>query len=190
MNRSPIRKLIPVAAVLLATPFVAAACGDDEPAMEEGTVTDNQVDDTIYDEEYGLYEPDEFDELENAAALGRTVTVSANVNRIIEPGKAFLTGADGADNELLVVVTPKVKDAPPLSEGDDVLVVGKVIKFVSSDIETAYEPFDLDDDLYGDYDDDHAILAQTLIKPPSAASGTQPATDTSTSTTAPAGSSS
>ena len=188
MIRSPIRKLLPVAAVLLATPFVAAACADDEPTMEGGAVTDRQVDDTIYDEEYGLYEPDEFDELKNAAALGRTVTVSANVNRIIEPGKAFLTGTDGADNELLVVVTPKVKDAPTLSEGDDVLVVGKVIRFVSTDIETVYEPFDLDNDLYGDYDDDHAILAQTVIKPP-AASGTEPAADTSSSTTAPAGSS-
>ena len=187
MIHSPIKKLVPVAAVLLATPFVAAACDDDEPTMEGGAVTDTQVDDTIYDEEYGLYEPDEFDELENAAALGRTVTVSANVNRIIEPGKAFLTGADGADNDLLVVVTPKVKDAPTVSEGDDVLVVGKVIKFVSSDIETAYEPFDLDNDLYGDYDDDHAILAQTLIKPPAATSGTLPATNTS-STTAPASS--
>lgn len=188
MIHSPIKKLVPVAAVLLAAPFIAAACADDEPTMEGGAVTDNQVDDTIYDEEYGLYEPDEFDELENAAALGRTVTVSANVNRIIEPGKAFLTGADGADNDLLVVVTPKVKDAPTLSEGDDVLVVGKVIRFVSSDIETAYEPFDLDNDLYGDYDDDHAVLAQTVIKPP-AASATEPATGTSTSTTAANGAS-
>jgi hypothetical protein len=180
------RRLLPVAIVLLVTPFVAAACDDDEPTVEEGTVT-GDADDTIYDEEYGLYEPDEFDELDSAAALGRTVTVSANVKRIVEPDKAFITGAVNLDNDLLVVTTPKVKDAPGLSVGDDVLVVGKVIQFVSTDIETAYEPFDLDNDLYGDYDDDHAILAQTIIKPPAAGSGTQPGA--TTSSTAPASSS-
>ncbi len=183
MSRLPIRKLAAVTVVLLATPFAAVAC-DDEPATETGgAVTDNEVDTTIYDEEYGLYEPDEFDELENAAALGRTVTVSANVNRIIEPGKAFITGDGVIDNNLLVVVTPKVKDVPTLAPGDDVLVVGKVINFVSSDIESAYEPFDLDNDLYGDFDDDHAILAQTVIKPPSAGgTGTEPTGDTTRTT--------
>lgn len=110
--------------------------------------------------------------------------MSANVKRIVEPDKAFVTGAINVDNDLLVVITPKDKDAPSLSVGDDVLVVGKVIQFVSTDIETAYEPFDLDDDLYGDYDDSHAILAQTIIKPPGAASGTQPgATTRSTAAT-------
>ncbi len=169
MGRVQIKRLAAVGVVLLAAPFAAVACDDDDPVTETGgAVTDNEFDDTIYDEEYGLYEPSEFNELENAAALGRTVTVSANVNRIIEPNKAFVTGDDIVDNNLLVVVTPKVKDAPMLAEGDDVLVVGKVINFVSSDIESTYEPFDLDNDLYGDYDDDQAILAQTIIKAPAA----------------------
>lgn len=180
MFRVQIRRLAAAGVVVLVAPFAAAACDDDAPVTETGgTVTD----DTIYDEEYGLYEPEELRELENAAALGRTVTVSAKVNRIIEPAKAFLTGDDAIDNELLVVVTPKVKDLPMLAEGDDVLVVGKVINFVSSDIETAYEPFDLDDDLYGDFDDDHAILAQTIIESPGiAGTDDQPAGSTTSTT--------
>lgn len=184
MKRRSMRRLLPVAIVLLVTPFVAAACDDDQPAIEEGTVA-GEADSTIYDEEYGLYEPNEFDELNSAATLGRTVTVSANVKGIVEPDKAFITGAVNVDNDLLVVMTPKVKDAPNLSVGDDVLVVGKVIQFVSTEIEATFEPFDLDNDLYGDYDDDHAILAQTIIKPPAAGSGTQPGATTSSS--APAG---
>lgn len=174
MNRLRTKKWIPVALVMFAAPFVAAAC-DDEPDVEAGGV----VDETIYDEEYGVYEPNEFEELGAAASLGRTVTLSAKVNRIIEPGKAFVTGDDIIDNNVLVVITPKVKDVPTFAEGDDVLVVGKVIEFVSSDIESAYEPFDLDDSLYGDYEDAHAVLAQTIIKPPAA----------TTSTTAAAGNS-
>ena len=184
MSGVQIRRLAAVSVALLAAPFAAVACADDEPVTETGgTVTDGEVDDTIYDEEYGLYEPEELRELENAAALGRTVTVSAKVNRIIEPAKAFLTGDDAIDNELLVVVTPKVKDLPMLAEGDDVLVVGKVINFVSSDIETAYEPFDLDDDLYGDFDDDHAILAQTIIESPGIAGTDDQSAGSTTSTT-------
>lgn len=47
------KRFLPIAVVLLAAPFVAAACDDDEPAIEDGTVT-GDADSTIYDEEYGL----------------------------------------------------------------------------------------------------------------------------------------
>lgn len=170
MKHRWIKRFRPLVIVLLVSSPVAAGCADDEPTLEEGTVT-GEAGATIDDEEYGLYEANEFDELENAAVLGRTVTVSANVKRVVEPDKTFVTGAINVANNLLVVITPKVKDAPSLSAGDDVLVVGKVIRFARTDIESAYEPFDLDDDLYGDYDDAHAILAQTIIKPPAAGSG-------------------
>lgn len=168
MNRLRTKKWIPVALLTFATPFVAAACDDNEPDVEAGGV----LDETVYDEEYGVYEPNEFEELEAAATVGRTVTLSAKVNRIVEPGKAFVTGDDIVDNNVLVVITPKVKDLPAFAEGDNVLVVGKVIEFVSTDIESAYEPFDLDESLYGDYQDDQAVLAQTIIKLPAATTST------------------
>ncbi len=82
-----------------------------------------------------------------------------------------------------MVIPPKLTDAP--AEGDDVLVVGKVVDFVSTDIEATYEPFDLDDSLYGDFNDANAILAQTIIKPPAApATGSEPAGRTATTSAA------
>jgi hypothetical protein len=53
MGRVQIKRLAAVGAVVLAAPFAAAACDDDDPVTETGgAVTDNEVDDTIYDEEY------------------------------------------------------------------------------------------------------------------------------------------
>lgn len=149
-----------VAPVIVGAASAVAGCGDGPQDAEPGGQVSGA---TIHDEEYGVYDADELNELEDPSYLGRTVTVSANVNRIIEPGKAFLTGDDVLDENLLVIIPPQLKEVPVLAVGDDVLVVGKVLEFVSTDADST-EPFELDHSRYGEYDDTNAVLARVIIK--------------------------
>lgn len=154
---------------LFAAPLVGAACEDEETAGPEtgADVEDVAEDDTVVDDdEFGIYEDDELAELQQDTLVGQTVTVSADVNRILEPGKSIAIGEDTVEGGLLVLMPPQLKDVPMLEAGTAVQVSGTVVDFVVADIEADYDAFDLDDELYVDWEDENAIVARSISKAP------------------------
>lgn len=146
-------------------PFAAAACGDDD---DESLRTEQGVDiedlaqaGAIDDDEFGIYETDELESFGDTSLLGRTVVVSAEIDRMIEEDAAFVMGED-VEGGVLVITPPRLQDEPALAEGVAVQVVGRVVEFDLVQIEEAYNPFDLDDDLYVDWEDRVALIAQAV----------------------------
>ncbi len=137
-------------ALVLALGF-AAGCQDDEPAIDEGgpdveQTTTPDVED-VADEEV-FENPDEF--------VGRTVTLSGSVVRILNP-RAFLLEGDAAVGEdLLVLSTTDLQVGPD----QEVEVTGTVGEFVLEDVER--EVGDLDDNLFLEYQDDRYLLATSV----------------------------
>ena len=164
--RAPMR-VVMLFLLLFALPMLAAAYEDEETAgPETGVDVEDVAEEDIDDLEYGIYEDDELREFENDNLVGKTVTVSADITRIVEPGKAIAIGADVAEGGLLVVLPPKLKDVPQLSQGMEIQVVGTVIDFVVADVEADYEPLDVTNELYTDWDRENALVARSISGAP------------------------
>lgn len=88
--------------------------------------------------------------------VGQTVTVSGEVNRVLNT-RSFTLGDEG----LLVVLASNLPDQTSLTNDHVVQVNGAVRNFVVKDLESEYG-FDLQDDLYVDYANKPAIVAQRV----------------------------
>lgn len=157
--------------VLPVTLLALAACGGDDDDETVGPEEDEDVEDVTEDEDAvgdGLYYEDDLDEFEDDELVGETVTVSAEIDRVLEDGTSFVVGEEVVEGGLLVLVPPaaNVSDVT-LEEGADVQIEGEVTEFAVTDIETEYEPFDLDDELYTDYEEENALVAQSIHAIPS-----------------------
>lgn len=91
------RPKLPAVVLCAVMPLALAACGDDDDeslGTEEGVdVEDLAQAGAIEDDEFGIYETDELGAFDNDL-LGRTVVVSAKINRMIEEDAAFVMGED------------------------------------------------------------------------------------------------
>jgi hypothetical protein len=104
---------------------------------------------------------------ENAEDLiGQTVTIRSNAIEQIEPATFTVADQEFFGGENIVIVnatgTPFVL---PTEEDTEVQVTGEVTQFVLTDVESAYD-LDLDPDLYVEYEDQPAIIAESLAIAP------------------------
>lgn len=151
--------------LLLATSLIAcnsdinAISGVDGTGQDEGNMaqTDIETKENVTTENVS----------ENAEDLiGQTVTIRSNAIKQIEPATFTVADQEFFGGENIVVVnatgTPFVL---PTEDDTEVQVTGEVTQFVLADIESAYG-FDLDPNLYVDYTDKPAIIAQSLALAP------------------------
>ena len=97
--------------------------------------------------------------------LGQTVTIRSNALEIIEPATFVISDQEFFGGEDIVVVNAS-GEIFELPEGDtEVQITGKVARFVQANIESIYD-LELDPDLYVDYSDSPAIIAESLALAP------------------------
>lgn len=104
---------------------------------------------------------------ENAEELiGQTVTIRSNALEQIEPATFVVADQEFFGGEDIVVVNATgTPFTLPTEDDTEVQITGEVTQFVVSDIESVYD-LDLDPDLYVEYTDRPAIIAQSLAIAP------------------------
>ena len=169
-------KLLSKSALLLLIGATFAACetgtnttagvdatGQDEanPAQTDIDVEDDAVD-TAQAEENVTTE----DVAEDAEDLiGQTVTIRSNAIQQIEPSVFTVADQEFFGGEDIVIINASGTPFVLPEDDTEVQVTGEVAEFVLADIESAYD-LDLDPDLYVDYTDKPAIIAQSLALAP------------------------
>lgn len=174
-NRAIRRSMCSLAA---AGALLLGACGDDDSAGPDAGVTVEDLEDlesrvgVLEDRIAGFEDDADFGADDDASdqndLLGQTVTVSAEVTRVVDDHSFVLSG-EGPDlpefedfganigEGVLVVST----DAPAVSAGDVVQVVGEVRQFTLTGFENDLG-IDLDDDLYIRFQQQVALLADQV----------------------------
>lgn len=155
--------------MLLAMSLIACDAGIDATAeadAADGTEVEIGGDDSIAQTEVEENVTTEEVAEDAEDLMGQTVTIRSNAIEQIEP--ATFTVADqeffGGENIVIVNATG-TPFALPTEDDTEVQVTGEVTEFVLADIESAYD-LDLDPDLYVDYTDRPAIIAQSLAIAP------------------------
>ncbi|MGF1488871.1 MAG: hypothetical protein ACFBSE_17440 [Prochloraceae cyanobacterium] len=98
--------------------------------------------------------------------IGQTVTIRSNALKRIEPTTFTVAEQEFFGGENIVVVNASGEPfVLPADDGVEVQITGKVTKFLIGDIESAYD-LDLNPDLYVDYTEKPAIIAQSLALAP------------------------
>lgn len=130
---------------------------DVEGAVEDGVNTDElSQEENVTTEEVA----------ENTEELiGQTVTIRSDALEIVEP--SIFTVADdeffGGEEILIVNASGEPFDLP--QDDTEVQATGEVAQFIIADIESNYD-LDLDPDLYAEYNDRPAIIAESLAVAP------------------------
>lgn len=98
--------------------------------------------------------------------IGQTVTIRSNALQVIEPSTFTVADQEffGGENIVVVNATGEVFELPA-EDDTEVQITGEVTEFVLADIESAYD-LDLDPDLYVEYTDRPAIIAESLAIAP------------------------
>jgi len=141
------RRLRRTIGFLVLSPALAlGACGQAETAGPENGVGVEQIRERdVYDD--GL---DRF--------VGKTVTVSAEVARIVTPS-AFEIAGEGGPKPILVITPPTTAAAIP--DDSVVKVTGQVRELAIAEVERDLG-VDLDDTALATYIDEHIIVADTV----------------------------
>lgn len=137
------------ASALVAGALALSACGGDTSGSEVGADVGDIVAEDGPPEAYdGPYDAG-FSEAARSYD-GQEVTVSANVNEVVSPTSFTIAGTEATDVDPLLIVSPTKVDG--LQEGTAVQVTGTVHQ--AFDLPTVEEGVrvDLDDSLYGSYD--------------------------------------
>ncbi|MGP1386945.1 MAG: hypothetical protein ACTS2F_25535 [Thainema sp.] len=146
--------------------FVLPACNT---VGENEEISEGQTNVTTEDVSSGL-DSTEGTGLENVDTLiGQTVTVRSAVQETVGDS-SFLLEADGGESILVVNATTAPFAVP--TEEVPVQVTGEVAEFVQVDVENQYG-LDLDDAIYGDYEGQPAIIADSLALAPTTEQLTQ-----------------
>ena len=97
--------------------------------------------------------------------LGQTVTIRSDALETVEPYTFTVADQElfGGENIVVVNATGEVFELP--EDDTEVQVTGEVAKLVVADLESNYG-LDLDPDLYTEYSDRPAIIAQSLAPAP------------------------
>lgn len=100
-------------------------------------------------------------------ALGEEVTVRGQVEDEVEPGRTFTLDAEGfLEGEEVLVLNVSGEMLPEMPEEQlELQVTGEVGSFVYADVNSLYD-FDLDPDLYVDYEGKPVIFADTITLSP------------------------
>lgn len=130
-------------------PLSLTACGDDDETAGPESGTD--VEDITEDQ---YFTDDQF--------VGEEVTVSAEVEEVLNEQSFVLDGGDWGDESLLVVSADK---AQSLQEDDVVQVTGTVREFVYDDYADEYGLV-ADPGVYDDYDEEEFLEATAVDTTP------------------------
>jgi hypothetical protein len=98
----------------------------------------------------------------NEIVVGQEVTVRAMVQEEISDDTFVLEAEDGTD--ILVINSPGQPYVLP-TDDTPIQVTGEVVEFVVTDVESEYG-LDLEDELYVDYENQPAIVAQSIALAP------------------------
>jgi len=98
--------------------------------------------------------------------IGETVTVREEVNEVVGQYAFSLEGGELFGGEAILVINDSQRGLE-LVEGDDthVQVTGEVREFIQADFETEYG-FELESTLFGEYEQQPVIIAQSLALSP------------------------
>lgn len=97
--------------------------------------------------------------------IGQTVTIRSDALQTIEPATFAVEDQAFFGGENIVVVNASGEPFVLPETDAEVQITGEVTKFVLADVESVYN-LDLDPDLYVDYEDKPAIIAQSLALAP------------------------
>ena len=141
------------------------ATGQDEPnpAQTNVDVEDDAVDLAQTEEEENVTTEEVAEDTEDL--IGQTVTIRSNALEQIEPSTFTVADQEFFGGEDIVVIN--ASGAPFVLPEDDteVQVTGEVAQFVLADIESEYN-LGLDPELYVEYEDKPAMIAQSLALAP------------------------
>lgn len=104
-------------------------------------------------------EPGEIAE-EPSLFMGKTVTVSSKVDKVISPNAFTLDDKELIGGKELLVVGA-IPSGDPIHEGETVLVTGPVRKFITAEIERDFD-FDLQPELEVEYEASPVVIAQSI----------------------------
>ena len=150
---------------------------EDGIAQADGATGQSEVDGAVEDETIGDEDPLTQDDMseenvtteevaeETDRLIGQTVTIRSNALETIEPTTFVVSDQEffGGENIVVVNATGTPFELP---EGDtEIQMTGKVTRFVQANIESVYG-LDLDPNLYVDYNDRPAIIAESLAIAP------------------------
>ena len=92
--------------------------------------------------------------------IGKTVTVSSKVDKVISPNAFTLDDKELIGGKELLVVGA-ILSGSPIHEGETVLVTGPVRKFIAAEIERDFD-FDLQPEVEVEYESRPVVIAQSI----------------------------
>jgi hypothetical protein len=125
-------------------------------AVEDDTIAQTEAEENVTTEEVAEDTED---------YIGQTVTIRSDALEVIEPSTFTVADQEFFGGENIVVVNSSGEPFTLPEDDTEVQVTGEVTRFVLADIESAYD-LDLDPDLYVDYTDRPAIIAESLAPAP------------------------
>ena len=135
---------------------VEGAVEDETVIEEDPLVEDEMSEENVTTEEVA----EETDQL-----LGQTVTIRSDALEVIEPTTFVISDQEFFGGEDIVVVNASGEVFELPEDDTEVQITGKVARFVQANIESVYD-LELDPDLYVDYADRPAIIAESLALAP------------------------
>ena len=165
-----INKLFSKSVFLLLLTASLIGCDAGEPEAETIPEEDTTITQTEPEEDTTITQTEENvtteDVAENADELiGQTVTIRSNALETIEPATFVVADQEFFGGEDIIVVNASGETVELPVDDTEVQITGEVTEFVLADIESAYD-LDLDPDLYVDYTDRPAIIAQSIALAP------------------------
>ena len=156
MNINQLLSKSAVFSVLLTTALVG--CNSNQP---EATVPDE---DSVAQTEENVTTEEVAEETNDL--IGQTVTIRSNALEVIQPATFSVADQEFFGGETILVVNASGEPfVLPTEDDTEVQITGEVTEFVLADVESAYD-LDLDPDLYVEYTDKPAIIAQSLAIAP------------------------
>lgn len=163
-------KLFSKSALLLLLTLSLAACETNGNANTGSPTGQSDVNGAVEGDTTAQTEAEENVTTEDVAEdtedyIGQTVTIRSDALEIIEPDTFTVADQEFFGGENIVVVNATGEPFTLPEDDTEVQITGEVTRFVLSDVESAYD-LDLDPDLYVDYTDRPAIIAESLAPAP------------------------
>ena len=171
-NNMSLRKLFSKSALLLLTTVTLAAFNSninaesEVDALEHSEAENNvvaQLEDNLPQDTENVTTEEVSENTEKL--VGQTVTIRSDALEVIEPA-SFTVGDEsffGGEDILIINASGEIFELP--ADDTEVQATGEVVNFVLADVESEYN-LGLDPELYLDYEDKPAIIAQSLAAAP------------------------
>ena len=169
-------KLFSKSAFLLSiAALLAVSVGKSKAISQESTNNRRNTDSIINNNLLAQTDVDVEEEVENVTPeevtddtedlIGQTVTIRSDALEVIDPASFIVGDDDFFGGEEIIVINASGKTFELPEDDTEVQVTGEVVQFVFADVESEYG-LNLDPDLYVDYEDKPAIIAQSLAPAP------------------------